>query len=219
MKITPEQLNLYAVTDRTWLSEGETLVSVTEELLKAGITCVQLREKQADDEQILKEAIALRELCHQYHVPLIINDRPDLALRAGADGVHVGLSDMGIQKAREMLGADFIIGGSAHNPEEALEAQKAGADYLGCGAVFGSTTKTNVSCLPFDTLCQICESVQIPVVAIGGIRPDNVHELSGSGIAGVAVISGLYAAADKAAAARTFLDFTERSRVTVHRFL
>ena len=112
MKITPEQLKLYAVTDRTWLSEGETLVSVTEELLKAGVTCVQLREKQADDEQILKEAIALRELCHHYHVPLIINDRPDLALRAGADGVHVGLSDMGIQKAREMLGADFIIGGS-----------------------------------------------------------------------------------------------------------
>ena len=112
MKITPEQLKLYAVTDRTWLSEGETLVSVTEELLKAGVTCVQLREKQADDEQILKEAIALRALCHQYHVPLIINDRPDLALRAGADGVHVGLSDMGIQKAREMLGADFIIGGS-----------------------------------------------------------------------------------------------------------
>ena len=102
MKITPEQLKLYAVTDRTWLSEGETLVSVTEELLKAGVTCVQLREKQADDEQILKEAIALRELCHHYHVPLIINDRPDLALRAGADGVHVGLSDMGIQKAREM---------------------------------------------------------------------------------------------------------------------
>ena len=103
--------------------------------------------------------------------------------------------------------------------EEALEAQKAGADYLGCGAVFGSTTKTNVSCLPFDTLRQICESVQIPVVAIGGIRPDNVHELSGSGIAGVAVISGLYAAADKAVAARTFLDFTERSCVTVHKLL
>ena len=210
MKITPEQLKLYAVTDRTWLSEGETLVSVTEELLKAGVTCVQLREKQADDEQILKEAIALRELCHQYHVPLIINDRPDLALRAGADGVHVGLSDMGIQKAREMLGADFIIGGSAHNPEEALEAQKAGADYLGCGAVFGSKTKTNVSRLSPETLKNICAAVHIPVVAIGGISLDNLPDLTGTGISGAAVISGLYAAADNTRTASQFLTILER---------
>lgn len=211
MKITPEQLRLYAVTDRSWLTGTETLVSVTEELLKAGVTCVQLREKNAADEQILEEAIQLRRLCEQYHVPLILNDRPDLALKAGASGVHVGLSDMGIQKAREMLGPDFIIGGSAHNPQEALEAQKAGADYLGCGAVFGSTTKTNVSTLSLDTLHEICQAVQIPVVAIGGIRTENITSLSGTGISGVAVISGLYAASDKAATVRKFLDFTERN--------
>lgn len=211
MKITPEQLRLYAVTDRSWLTGAETLASVTEQLLKAGVTCVQLREKNATDEQILEEAIQLRKLCEQYHVPLIINDRPDLALKAGASGVHVGLSDMGIQKARDMLGPDFIIGGSAHNPREALLAQEAGADYLGCGAVFGSTTKTNVSTLALDTLREICRTVQIPVVAIGGIRTENVNALSGTGISGVAVISGLYAAPDKAAAASRFLEFTERN--------
>ena len=136
MKINARQLNLYAVTDRSWLKPGETLVSVTEELLKAGVTCVQLREKHMSDEEILTEASLLKDLCDRYQVPLIINDRPDLAKKSGASGVHVGLSDMGIQKARKLLGEDFIIGGSAHNVEEALAAEAAGADYLGCGAVF-----------------------------------------------------------------------------------
>ena len=152
MKINARQLNLYAVTDRSWLKPGETLVSVTEELLKAGVTCVQLREKHMSDEEILTEASLLKDLCDRYQVPLIINDRPDLAKKSGASGVHVGLSDMGIQKARNLLGKDFIIGGSAHNVEEALAAEAAGADYLGCGAIFGSTTKTNVSQLPIETL-------------------------------------------------------------------
>ena len=151
MKINARQLNLYAVTDRSWLKPGETLVSVTEEILKAGVTCVQLREKHMSDEEILKEASLLKDLCDSYQVPLIINDRPDLAKKSGASGVHVGLSDMGIQKARKLLGEDFIIGGSAHNVEEALAAEAAGADYLGCGAVFGSTTKTNVTQLPVET--------------------------------------------------------------------
>ena len=132
MKINARQLNLYAVTDRSWLEPGETLVAVTEELLKAGVTCVQLREKHMSDEEILKEASLLKDLCDRYQVPLIINDRPDLAKKVGASGVHVGLSDMGIQKARKLLGEDFIIGGSAHNVEEALAAEAAGADYLGC---------------------------------------------------------------------------------------
>ena len=167
MKINARQLNLYAVTDRSWLKPGETLVSVTEEILKAGVTCVQLREKHMSDEEILKEASLLKDLCDSYQVPLIINDRPDLAKKSGASGVHVGLSDMGIQKARKLLGEDFIIGGSAHNVEEALAAEAAGADYLGCGAVFGSTTKTNVTQLPVETLKAICKAVKIPVVAIG----------------------------------------------------
>ena len=207
MHITPEQLNLYAVTDRSWLKEGETLCSVTEELLKGGVSCVQLREKNADDTQIIKEAGELRELCSRYHV---INDRPDLALRTGASGVHVGLSDMGVQKARQILGSDFIIGASAHNVEEALAAESAGADYLGCGAVFGSSTKTNVSRLPVETLKNICAAVHIPVVAIGGVSLDNLPELAGTGIAGAAVISGLYASADKALTAAQFLNVLER---------
>ena len=206
MKIKAEQLNLYAVTDRSWLNPGETLASVTEELLKAGVTCVQLREKTSSDEEILQEASVLKDLCTRYQVPLIINDRPDLAKKAGASGVHVGLSDMGIQKARQLLGDDFIIGGSAHNVEEALAAEAAGADYIGCGAVFGSTTKTNVTQLPIETLKAICQAVTIPVVAIGGVNIDNLPLLAGSGISGVAVVSGLFKPADKAAAARNFLN-------------
>ena len=166
MKISPEQLKLYAVTDRSWLKPDETLASVTEELLRAGVSCVQLREKNASDEEILQEAALLKEICERYNVPLIINDRPDLAQKANASGVHVGLSDMGIQKARQLLGPDFIIGGSAHNVKEALAAQNAGADYIGCGAVFGSTTKTNVTQLPVETLRAICQAVEIPAVLL-----------------------------------------------------
>ena len=205
MKINARQLNLYAVTDRSWLKPGETLVSVTEELLKAGVTCVQLREKHMSDEEILTEASLLKDLCDRYQVPLIINDRPDLAKKSGASGVHVGLSDMGIQKARQLLGPDFIIGGSAHNVEEALAAQNAGADYIGCGAVFGSTTKANVTQLPVETLRAICQAVEIPVVAIGGVTADNLYLLAGSGISGAAVVSGLFKPANKAEAVRHFL--------------
>ena len=194
MKISPEQLKLYAVTDRSWLKPDETLASVTEELLRAGVSCVQLREKNAPDEEILQEAALLKEICERYNVPLIINDRPDLAQKANASGVHVGLSDMGIQKARQLLGPDFIIGGSAHNVEEALAAQNAGADYIGCGAVFGSTTKTNVTQLPVETLRAIC-----------GVTADNLYLLAGSGISGAAVVSGLFKPDNKAEAVRHFL--------------
>ena len=210
MKTAPEQLKLYAVTDRSWLKPNETLYSVTEELLKSGVTCVQLREKNASDEEILQEARLLKPLCDHYHVPLIINDRPDLAAAIGASGVHVGLSDMGIQKARQLLGPDYIIGGSAHNVEEALAAEAAGADYIGCGAVFGSTTKANVSQLPVETLKAICQAVRIPVVAIGGITHDNLPLLTGTGICGAAVISALYAQDNKTEAAKTLLDIIER---------
>ena len=192
MKINARQLNLYAVTDRSWLKPGETLVSVTEEILKAGVTCVQLREKHMSDEEILKEASLLKDLCDSYQVPLIINDRPDLAKKSGASGVHVGLSDMGIQKARNLLGEDFIIGGSAHNVEEALAAEAAGADYLGCGAIFGSMTKTNVSQLPIETLKAICQAVKIPVVAIGGLSdPAQMEELKNQLSAALAEVKEL----------------------------
>jgi len=199
-------MTLYAVTDRSWLKPGEAMEGAVEELLKAGVTCVQLREKETDEEFFLNEALKLKELCSRYQVPLIINDRPDIAQKAGADGVHVGLSDMGIEKAREFLGEDFIIGGSAHNVQEALAAQKAGADYIGCGAVFGSRTKKDVTMLQKEELRAICRTAEIPVVAIGGIQKKNIRELSGTGIDGVAVISALFATGDKTAAAKELLE-------------
>lgn len=208
-----KKVKLYAVTDRSWLKPGERLTDVVEKLLRAGVTCVQLREKEAEDKVFLEEALALKELCHHYHVPLIINDRPDIAKKAGADGVHVGLSDMGIEKAREYLGEGYLIGGSAHNVKEALAAQKSGADYIGCGAVFGSNTKTDVTRLSIDELKNICQSVQIPVVAIGGIQEENIGQLSGTGIDGVAVISALFAAEDKEAAVKRLLDKMGASKV------
>jgi thiamine-phosphate pyrophosphorylase len=210
MRIDIKALTLYAVTDRSWLKPDECLADSVEELLKAGITCVQLREKEADDEFFLREAVELKELCSRYGVPLIINDRPDIAQKAGASGVHVGLSDMGIEKAREYLGDGYIIGGSAHNVQEALAAQRAGADYLGCGAVFGSQTKRNVVALPASELKSICEAVQIPVVAIGGISRRNILSLAGTGIDGVAVVRALFAAENKTAATEELLQLIEQ---------
>lgn len=207
--MNPQQLRLYAVTDRSWLKPGETLVEVVETLLKAGVTCVQLREKEAEDALILQEAQELKELCHRYGVPFLVNDRPDLAQAVGADGVHVGQEDTGLVEARNLLGANALLGGSAHTVEEALAAQAAGADYLGCGAVFGSGTKHNVSQMSVETLSAICQAVDIPVVAIGGVSLDNLPLLAGTGIAGVAVISGLFAAADKTEAAQAFLQQLE----------
>lgn len=205
MKIEREALRLYAVTDRSWLRQGESLASVVEELLKAGVTCVQLREKQADDTEFLREAYALKDVCSRYHVPLIINDRPDIARKVEADGVHVGLSDMAIEQAREFLGGDYIIGSSAHNVEEALAAQRAGADYLGCGAVFGSTTKKDMTGLSLTELERICRSVSLPAVAIGGVSRENIGLLKATGVCGAAVVSALFAAPDKGAAARELL--------------
>ena len=203
--MNPQQLRLYAVTDRSWLKPGETLAEVVETLLKAGVTCVQLREKEAEDAFILQEAQELKALCHRYGVPFLVNDRPDLAQAVGADGVHVGQEDTGLVEARNLLGANALLGGSAHTVEEALAAQAAGADYLGCGAVFSSGTKHNVSQMSLETLSAICQAVDIPVVAIGGVSLDNLPLLAGTGIAGVAVISGLFAAADKTEAAQAFL--------------
>ena len=200
-----QQLRLYAVTDRSWLKPGETLAEVVETLLKAGVTCVQLREKEAEDALILQEARELKALCHRYGVPFLVNDRPDLAQAVGADGVHVGQEDTGLTEARNLLGPNALLGGSAHTVEEALAAQAAGADYLRCGAVFGSGTKHNVSQMPLETLTAICQAVDIPVVAIGGVSLDSLPLLAGTGIAGVAVISGLFAAEDKTEAAQAFL--------------
>ena len=178
MNITREQLKLYAVTDRSWLG-SETLYEQVEKALKGGVTLVQLREKTLDEAAFEKEGQELLELCHHYNVPLIINDNVELAKKIHADGVHIGQSDMEIKNARELLGADKIIGVTAKTIEQAKAAETAGADYLGSGAVFGTSTKTDAKPMELDLFQEICESVTIPVVAIGGINADNVLRLKG----------------------------------------
>lgn len=192
MNCSREMMRLYAVTDRSWLN-GQTLYEQVEQALKGGVTLVQLREKGLGAEQFLQEARQIQQLCRRFGVPLIINDSIEVALAVDADGVHLGQDDANAAQARQLLGKEKIIGVSAHNVQEALQAVQDGADYLGSGAVFGSGTKTNVSTLPMQTLQEICSAVPIPVVAIGGITEQNLQQLSGSGIAGAAVVSAIFA--------------------------
>ena len=200
MKCTKEDFILYAVTDRHWLN-GESLYSQVEKALKGGATFVQLREKNLDSAHFLEEAKEIKELCRQYGVPFVINDNVEIALAMDADGVHVGQSDMEAGDVRRKLGADKLIGVSAQTVEQALLAQERGADYLGVGAVFPTGSKADAVEVGHDTLKAICEAVTIPVVAIGGITRDNVAELKGSGISGIAVISAIFAQKDIQAAA------------------
>lgn len=193
MKLINDMLRLYAVTDRAWL-RGRTLLEQVEDALRGGATMVQLREKALDEDAFLREAIALAKLCHRYGVPLLINDNVEIARRSGADGVHVGQEDMAAEEVRGILGSDMIVGVTAKTVEQALRAQDAGADYLGSGAVFGSSTKLNAKPMTRETLSAITHAVSIPVVAIGGIHSGNILELAGTGIAGVAVVSGIFAA-------------------------
>lgn len=190
-----EQMFLYAVTDRHWLN-GQTLYEQVEEALKGGATFIQLREKDLTEEEFLEEAKKIQQLCKKYRVPFIINDNVKLAKEIDADGVHVGQSDMEALDVRAQLGEDKIIGVSARTVEQALLAEKHGADYLGVGAVFQTGTKTDAREVEHSVLKEICTKVDIPVVAIGGITQDNVKELSGSGINGVAVISAIFAQKD-----------------------
>ncbi len=205
MKVERRHMLLYAVTDRSWL-HGQSLVYAVEEVLAGGATMLQLREKHLEHRDFLAQAQELLPLCRKYHVPLIINDDVQVALESGADGVHVGQSDMAVQAARSILGPDKIIGASAHNASEALAAVAAGADYLGCGAVFGSTTKADAGLLSLNTLREIRVAVRVPIVAIGGINRQNIARLAGSGVDGVALISALFAAPDKRAAAQQMLE-------------
>ncbi len=192
MKCDKNDLLLYAVTDRHWL-DGRTLYEVVKESLEGGATFVQLREKTLDDETFLQEAKELQQLCREYKVPFVVNDNVDIAIEMDADGVHVGQSDMEAGDVRAKLGPDKIIGVSAGTVEEAILAEKRGADYLGVGAVFPTGSKDDAIEVPHDTLKAICEAVSIPVIAIGGITRENVSELAGTGICGIAVISAIYA--------------------------
>ena len=209
MKISPDKLRLYAVTDRTWLGK-ESLEEAVEAALRGGVTILQLREKQAPHEELVKTAMRLKPLCRRYGVPLIINDDVEATLEADADGVHVGQEDMAVAEARRILGPEKIIGASAHNREEALEAQRQGADYLGSGAVFGSSTKKDATTLSREELTAVCRAVSIPVAAIGGITEENCLELAGTGVSGIAVVSALFAAADKEEAAARLRALAEK---------
>ena len=204
-----KDLLLYAVTDRSWLG-NETLYQQVEKALKGGATFIQLREKNLDDAVFLKEAVELKELCRRYHVPFVINDNVEIALRMDADGVHVGQSDMEAGNVREKLGPGKIIGVSAQTVEQAVLAEQRGADYLGVGAVFPTGSKDDAVDVSHKTLKAICEAVSIPVIAIGGISRNNVMELAGSGICGIAVISAIFAQPDIEAATTELRTLTEK---------
>lgn len=195
MKCDRKNMLLYAVTDRAWVGT-QTLLQQVECALKGGVTCVQLREKQLEREAFLAEAMEIRALCREYGVPFIVNDDVDIAVRCGADGVHVGQDDMKVSQIRLRAGEGMMIGVSAHSVEEALEAEKNGADYLGVGAMFATSTKKDTHVLPKDTLRAICEAVDVPVVAIGGIGRENISLLSGTHVDGVALVSAIFEAED-----------------------
>ena len=198
--IEREKLKLYAITDSAWTKDTD-LVSQVRSALLGGATIVQYREKHLPYDQLKKQASDLLLVCREFKVPLIINDDPHLAKEIDADGVHVGLSDMSVKEARRILGEDKIIGATAKTVEQARDAYAQGADYLGSGAVFGSSTKLDAVPMTRKTLDDICASVPIPVVAIGGIDQTNVLELKGASIAGVAVVKGIFGADDVRTAA------------------
>lgn len=195
MNCDKKTMLLYAVTDRAW-TEKMNLYEQVEAALKNGATCVQLREKELDEETFLEEAMVISKLCRKYSVPFIVNDNVEIAVKCGADGIHVGQGDMVASDVRKRVGDSMMIGVSAHTVEEAVQAVENGADYLGLGAVFNTSTKTDVDNMSAEMLKAICDAVDVPTVAIGGISSKNVHLLHGSGIDGVAVISAIFASED-----------------------
>ena len=195
MKCSKEMMLLYAVTDRMWTGK-QTLMEQVEDALKGGATCMQLREKELDEAAFLQEALEMKALCEKYHVPFFVNDNVEIAVKCKADGIHVGQSDMATAKVRQTVGENMMIGVSVHSVEEALEAVRNGADCLGVGAMFSTSTKANADVLTKEVLKEICDAVDVPVVAIGGISKENMKELSGTGVDGVALVSAIFAAED-----------------------
>ena len=195
MKCDKKTMLLYAVTDRMWTGK-QTLYEQVEDALRGGVTCVQLREKELDEDAFLKEAIEIKELCHKYQVPFFVNDNVEIAIQCGADGIHVGQEDMAAGAVRALVGDRMMIGVSVHTVEEAIEAVKNGADCLGVGAMFSTSTKLDADVLPMQTLSDICHAVDIPVVAIGGLNKNNIAKLAGTGVDGVALVSAIFAAED-----------------------
>lgn len=200
---------LYAITDRSWLKQGETLTDVCREVLENGATFLQIREKDLDEKNFEKEAAELKSLCEKYRVPFVVNDNVQIALDIDADGVHVGQSDIKGRDIRSLIGPDKILGISAGTVEEAIAAEKAGADYIGVGAVFSTSTKKDARNLSIEKLREICGAVAIPAVAIGGIGRRNVRELDGSGASGIAVISAIFGAGEPGKATGELLKLAE----------
>lgn len=209
-----QSMLLYAVTDRSWLKEGETLLSVCEDVLQHGATFLQIREKDLDAASFQEEAAQLKQLCGRYKVPYVVNDSVEIAMAIDADGVHVGQSDIKGRDIRSMIGADKILGISSGTVAEAVAAEQAGADYIGVGAVFGTSTKKDARNLTVEKLKEITGAVSIPVVAIGGINSKNLMELAGSGVDGVAVVSAIFAAEDPGQA--TALLLAQAREMTAH---
>jgi thiamine-phosphate pyrophosphorylase len=203
-----QDLRLYAVTDRAWLN-GRPLSEDVEKAIKGGATMIQLREKELGQEAFIEEARVIKKVTDQYHIPLIINDNIEVCLAIDASGVHVGQSDMAAGDVRSKIGPDKILGVTAKTVEQAQAAQAAGADYLGSGAVFGSQTKKDAKSMTTQMLQSIAAAVEIPVVAIGGIDAENISGLNGLGLAGAAVVSGIFAQDDVEAAARKLRDLCE----------
>ena len=201
MRLKKEQCLLYAVTDRSWL-RGQTLAQQVEAALRGGVTMLQLREKNLDEEAFEREARVIQDLCRSFDVPFIINDNVELAKKLNADGVHVGQSDMPAHLARKLMGDDKIVGVTAKTVPQALEAYEQGADYLGCGAIYPTTTHVNTVITPVETLKDVVKAVPIPVNAIGGLNKDNIFVLKGSGIAGICVVSAIMKVADPETATR-----------------
>lgn len=210
MKYTKEEIRsamlLYAVTDQSWLKENETLLDVVKEVIKNGATFLQIREKDLSEIDFEEEAKKLKDVCKEYQVPYVVNDNVDIAMHIDADGVHVGQSDIKGRDIRSIIGTDKILGISVGTVEEAIAAEKAGADYIGVGAVFGTSTKKNARNMSIDRLKEIVDSVHIPVVAIGGINANNMMELTGSKIDGIAVVSAIFAAEDPGIATKNLLN-------------
>ena len=196
MNITPRQMLLYAVSDRAWSNSDEEFIEQVRQAIVSGVTVFQLREKNTDYDHFKNIALRIKPICAEYDVPFIINDNVKLAKEIDADGVHLGQDDLDITAAREYIGKDKIIGVSAHNVEEALAAQINGADYLGSGAAFVTSTKTDAGAIDHKVLSAVAHSVKIPVVAIGGINADNITQLQNLGLDGVAVVSAIFAAQD-----------------------
>lgn len=209
MRFDRNSLLLYAVTDRSWLGE-KTLYEQVKDAIEGGVTLVQLREKNINEEKFLNEALQIMELCTSHNIPFIINDNVELAREINADGVHVGQNDMSATEVRSILGKDIILGVSVQTVAQAKLAQMQGADYLGVGAVFPTSSKADADSVTFETLKEICQSVSIPVVAIGGINSDNVLKLSESGISGIAVISAIFAAKDIKKAAKELKEHAKK---------